>query len=242
MKKLVLPLIYLAAMSLLAGAALSQQPARDSNGYWTENFAFEKCEMLDQGRNRYFILEPGFELILKGTEDEDTVVLVITVLDETVEVDGIRTRVVEESESVNGDLIEVSRNYFAICKENNCVFYFGEDVDMYRGGKVTGHEGAWRAGKNGARAGLMMPGLALLGSSYYQEIAPRIAMDRAEIASVADSLQTPAGTFFNCLKTEETTPLEPNTREYKYYAPDIGLIKDGELLLVSYGIKGSEEQ
>jgi hypothetical protein len=60
-------------------------------------------------------------------------------------------------------------------------------------------------------------------------------MDRAEIVSIADSLRTPAGEFANCLKTEETTPLEVGAREFKYYAPQIGLIKDGSLLLVEYG-------
>ena len=39
------------------------------------------------------------------------------------------------------------------------------------------------------------------------------------------------------LKTKETTPLEPSAVELKYYAPGIGLIGDGELELVKYGIK-----
>src|SRR3984893_3086434 len=57
---------------------------------------------------------------------------------------------------------EVSRNYYAISKRTNSVSYFGEEVDMYKNGKVVSHEGAWLAGTGGARFGLMMPGLALL--------------------------------------------------------------------------------
>jgi hypothetical protein len=48
-------------------------------------------------------------------------------------------------------------------------------------------------------------------------------------------LKTPAGNFDHCLKTEETTPLEPRAREYKVYASGIGLIKDGDLLLIKHG-------
>ena len=40
-----------------------------------------------------------------------------------------------------GELYEVSRNYFAICKENNSVFYFGEDVNWYKNGNVANHTG-----------------------------------------------------------------------------------------------------
>lgn len=237
MKILMTLLPMLAITSLAANTASAKDSKGSDNDGWAVDFGLEKCKMLDQGSNMYFVLEPGFELVLKGTEDEDTVELIITVLDETVEVDGIRTRVVEERESVNGELVEISLNFFAICKENNSVFYYGEDVDIYKDGEVVGHEGAWRAGVDSARAGLMIPGSAVLGSGYYQEIAPGIAMDRARIVSVSDSLQTPAGKFVNCLKTEETNPLEPEDREFKYYAPEIGLIKDGDLLLVSYGFK-----
>jgi hypothetical protein len=37
------------------------------------------------------------------------------------------------------------------------------------------------------------------------------------------------------LKTDETTPLEPKNKEYKLYAPGIGLINEGGLLLIKYG-------
>ena len=47
-------------------------------------------------------------------------------------------------------------------------------------------------------------------------------------------LETGAGTFENVLRTEGTTPLEPNAKGLKYYAPGIGLIQDGPLKLVSF--------
>ena len=38
-------------------------------------------------------------------------------------------------------------------------------------GRIVSHEGAWRAGVDGAQPGLIMPGTFLLGSRYFQEIA-----------------------------------------------------------------------
>lgn len=202
---------------------------------WTEVFNLEKCSLSSTGRNDYFILEPGYKLTLEGVEDKDTIRLEVTVLDQTRMIGNVETRVVEERETVNGGLIEISRNYFAICKQTNSVFYFGEETDIYEKGEVVSHAGAWRADSGNARAGLMMPGIVLLGARYYQEIAPGVAMDRAEVVSTNESMATPAGTFESCLETEETTPLEPEEKEYKYYAPGIGLIKDEELLLTKYG-------
>ena len=152
--------------------------------------------------------------------------LTVTVLEETKKIAGIETRIVEERELVDGKEKEVSRNYFAICKRTNNVYYFGEDAG-----------GAWMHGEKGARFGLVMPGTPLIGARYYQEVAPGAAMDRAEIISLSETLETPAGKFEKVLKILETTPLEPKERAFKYYAPGIGKIFDADLKLVRYGKK-----
>jgi hypothetical protein len=210
--------------------ARSSQETGDRDD-WTTDFMIEKGELVPTGRNPYFILEPGFVLHLEGGGEH----LTITVLNETKMVDGVLTRVVEERETKNGELVEVSRNFFAISKRTNSVFYFGEEVDIYENGKVVKHEGAWLAGTDKAKFGLMTPGLPLLKARFYQEIAPGKAMDRAEIVSMHETISTPAGDFKNCLKVEETTPLEPDEKEHKYYAAGVGLVQEGSLKLVKYG-------
>jgi hypothetical protein len=198
---------------------------------WTSDFSADRDTLTSTGRNPYFILEPGYQLVL---EDEDEKV-VKTVLNETKVVDGVECRVVEERETKKGKLTEVSRNYFAISKRTNSVYYFGEDVDEHRDGKVVGHPGSWLAGKDGARFGLMMPGVPLLKGRYYHEVAPKVALDRAEIVALGVSVKTPAGEFKNCMKVEETTPLEPKTKDHKLYAPGVGLVQDGKLKLIKHG-------
>jgi hypothetical protein len=194
----------------------------------------ENCNFASAGKNDYFILEPGYQVILEGEEDGEKLQLVMAVLNETKIVDGVETRVVEEKETEGSNLIEVSRNYFAMCQPTNNAIYFGEDVDMYEDSKVVSHEGAWLAGQNGSKAGMIMPGKAEVGLKYYQEIAPGVAEDRAEIVSINDTLDTPAGTFSQVLKTEETNPLKPGEKEFKFYAPGIGLIQDEALKLVKH--------
>ena len=77
----------------------------------------------------------------------------ITVLEETEVVAGVTTRVVEEPEWVGGELVEVSRNYVVQAPDGS-VCYFGEAVDDYKGGELSGHGGAWRAGETGALPGI----------------------------------------------------------------------------------------
>ena len=205
---------------------------------WTEEFNIEDCTFSTTGNNTYFILEIGYQLTLEGVDEGDNVKLVITVLDETEWVGGYETRVVQENETVNGEVIEISRNFFAICEETKSVFYFGEDVDIYENGIVVlnGSEaGAWRAFEGDNRPGIIMPGLTLIGARYYQEIAPGVAMDRAEIIDNNATITIPFGTFEGCLIIRETTPVEPNALEYKYHAPGIGLIIDEVLELQQYG-------
>jgi hypothetical protein len=204
---------------------------------WSSDFSAEKEYLTSRGKNPYFILEPGYQLVLEGGSER----LVVSVLNETKIVDGVETRIVEERETKNEKVVEVSRNFFAISKRTSSVYYFGEEVDEYKDGKIAGHSGAWLSGEKGARFGLMMPGLPLLKARFYNEVAPKVAMDRAEIVGVSVTFKTPAGEFKNCLKIEETTPLEPGEKEHKHYAPGIGLVQDGSLKLVKYSAADSSE-
>jgi hypothetical protein len=226
------------ALIALAGCTGKSHSTIDTTGVsdgrrsdWLSDFQIAGRTLAATGKNPYFILEPGFQLVLEGRGQR----LTITVLNETKEVDGTLTRVVEEREEKSGQLVEVSRNYFAISPDTGDVFYFGEDVDMYEDGKITGHSGAWQAGQSNAKPGLITPGRLTVGMKYYQEQAPGKAMDRARVVSLTETRKTPAGTFTGCLKTEESSALSPREKEFKIYAPGIGLIQEEDLLLTRYG-------
>jgi uncharacterized membrane protein YkoI len=214
-----------------AATATTKKPAKAG---WKANLIGADKTFSSTGRNKFFILEPGYEQIFEGEEDGKATRLVITVLNETKTVDGVETRVIEEHESQDGKVVEISRNFFALGADTHHVYYFGEDVDIYKGGKVV-HEGAWHSGSDGAKYGIDMPADAAVGQKYYQERAPKVAMDRAEHVSTTEKIKTPAGSFQNCLKVKETSPLEPGVTEFKIYAPDVGLVSEGTLKLVKYG-------
>jgi hypothetical protein len=206
---------------------------------FTSSFRIRDCEFLARGVNPYFILEEERQLAYAGEDEE----LFITVLGQTrritLPIGGrlrtIRAAVVEEREFEEGELKEVSRNFFAICKKTNDVYYFGEEVDIYEDGEIVSHDGAWLAGQNGAQPGIIMPGTFLLGSRYYQEVAAGIALDRAEHVAEGLEVETEAGDFEGCVEVTESSPLEPGAESTKVYCPGVGLVIDNDLELVGIG-------
>jgi hypothetical protein len=220
--------IFSLMVVLSAGFALAADDG------WQDKFDVPKSNFVSTGKNDFCILTPGYVQTFEGVEDGKKGKLIITVTDQTEIVDGVETRVVEEREWSEGQLSEVSRNFFAVDRATNDIYYFGEAVDTYKDGKIAGHEGGWRSGKNGAHFGLFMPAKPVVGQKFYQEVAPGDAMDRAAVVSMSEKVTVPAGTFENCLKIEETSPLEPDSKEQKLYASGVGLLVDGGLKLVKY--------
>lgn len=223
-----LPLLLAGTTAWLQAAEL---PAKGA-GVYLSSFSLDPNDLATTGRNPYWILEPGYRIVLEGGGTR----VVITVLDDTKKVGPFTTRVVEEREWKDGKLVEVSRNYYAISRSTRDLYYFGEDVDIFKGGRILGHEGSWWAFEGENRPGLMMPGAPRPGMRYYQELAPGVAMDRAKILSLESRLNVTNGaTLEHCLETEESSALNPNERSTKVYAPGIGLVLDDEVSIVSHG-------
>ena len=61
-------------------------------------------------------------------------------------------------------------------------------------------------------------------------------LNRGEIVSLTETCKTSAGTFNNCMKVKGTSGTDAKTLECKYYAPQIGLVRDVELRLVQHGM------
>jgi hypothetical protein len=239
----------LAAFSAAAFASAPSIVAAQTDEF-TGDFRLEECRFRTKGDNPYFPLRPG-RLVYEGEEDGETERLEITITRdfERIWVPGlgsVKTRVLVERETVDDELREISRNFFAVCGGRNDVVYFGEDVDIFHpNGQIT-HEGAWRAGlpdaDGVAEPGIIMPGTFLLGSRYDQEIAEGIALDRAEHVEMGLLVETPAGTFRDCVRVVETTPLEPDSESEKVYCPGVGLVMDNDLTLIEYDFgRGGKE-
>jgi uncharacterized membrane protein YkoI len=216
-------------------AKVEPMEAEQDEKPFTSSFGEDDKDLVSTGSNTYFILEPGWFIELEKTEGGKKVTIIQTVLEDTKKIAGVECRAVEDKEMVDGQIKEVTRDYYAISKKTNNVYYFGEDVDVYKDGKVVNHEGAWLAGEKGNKYGLFMAAVPLVGARYYQEIAPGVAMDRGEVMSLTEKFECPAGKFENVLKVLETSEIEKGEHEMNYYAKGIGCIGDDGAKLVKYG-------
>lgn len=152
----------------------------------------------------------------------------ITVLNQTKVVDGVTTRVVEEYEQANGQLVEISKNYFAQAPDG-AVCYFGEDVDIYQNGQVVSHDGTWLAGGQN-KAGIIMPANPTQGMTFQIESAPGIAQETGTVAAVGTTVVTPSGTFTDTVYIQENNGTEIS---HKYYARGIGMVDDDGMKQIS---------
>jgi hypothetical protein len=177
--------------------------------------------------NPFAPFEVGQRLIIEGEEDGTPVRMEITVLDETQVVAGITTRVVEERDFEDDELIEIARN-FLVQAPDGTVCYYGEDVDIFEDGQVVSHRGQWRAGEGNNQPGIFMPAQPAVGQTFAIEGAPGIAENRAEIIAIGETITVQAGQFSTTLRLVERNPLDGGEGE-KVFAEDVGLIVEEDL-------------
>ena len=136
---------------------------------------------------------------------------------------GVTCIEVHDSVFTNGVLTEDTLDWFAQDRDGN-VWYFGENTHELEDGLITTIAGTFMGGVNGDKPGIIMKAHPAVGDFYRQEFSLNNAEDFAQTLSLNEVVTVRAGTFNHCLKSEETTPLEPDLLEDKFYAPRVGNI------------------
>ena len=170
--------------------------------------------------NRFFPLIPGSQWVYGSPSQTVTV----DVLGKSEPFGGVACTVVHDVVKHNGQTIQDTLDWFAQ-KTDGSVWYCGEQSEELLNGRVIDVGGSWRAGTDQARPGIIMQAAPHVGDTYRQEFALGDAEDAAMIRSIHGSATVPAAACADgCLVIREFTPLEPDAREDKYYAPNIGQI------------------
>ncbi|MFJ9390877.1 hypothetical protein ACIRON_18770 [Nocardioides sp. NPDC101246] len=175
--------------------------------------------------NPWFPLEPGTRWTDRETTEEgETVDVVVTATSVTREIaDGVTARVVRDTVTRDGDIIEDTLDWYAQDADGT-VWYLGEDTAEFEDGELTTQEGSFEAGVDGAQAGVIMPASPEVGMTYRQEFLEGEAEDHGEVLALGRRASVPAGEYDDLVKTADTTPLEPDVLEHKLYARGVGLV------------------
>jgi hypothetical protein len=158
----------------------------------------------------------------------------VHVTERTKRILGIAAVVVHDVVREGGRLVENTWDWYA---QDSCgnVWYLGEDTKEYEDGVVVSTEGSWEGGVNGAQPGVIVPADPQVGMTFRQESLPGEAEDRAEVLSLDEQAEVPAGHFVDVVLTKEFTPVSPDTLEYKLYAPGVGVV-------LALGVSGGSDR
>lgn len=198
------------------------------------DFAADFVDPLEIGStvapNRWFALVPGNRWLYEG--DGESIEVVVT--SDTKLIDGITCIVVIDTAMEDDVVVEITNDWYAQDVSGN-VWYCGEiaenfeefDGDDTSGPELVDIDGSWKAGRDNAEPGMLLPLDPQVGDVIRQEFAQTDAEDVIEILAI-DATETSPGASCDgdCLMTRDFTPLEPDVEEHKFYAPGIGLIAE----------------
>jgi hypothetical protein len=188
--------------------------------------------------NPYFPFTPGGMKVFTGVSDRQKITIVDLYREETrlFDVGGVDvdTRILQETEFEQGQLVEISQNYFAQA-DDGTVYYLGEVVDIYEDGEVVSHEGSWLVGgptepgdpaetANAAGPAVFMPADPEVGDTFKPEDVFPVADETVRVLSLNRRVTVPAGRFKNVLQVRETSPLSSG-HGTKWYAPGAGVVQ-----------------
>lgn len=202
---------------LPATSAMAGQKPKE----WAPNI--QPSQFVSSVTNPYFPLPAGRVLRYRGETKNGVETLEIEVTHRTKAIMGVSTTVVVETHRLDGQIEEISENWFAQDQAGN-VWYFGEHSQAFENGAPSGTPGSWEAGTGDAQPGIIMRAQPKVGDAYYQEFAPGVAQDQAQVLSTLRTVTVPFGTYSQVLVTKEWTALESSSVEHKSYAQGIGLI------------------
>jgi hypothetical protein len=176
--------------------------------------------------NPYFPLRPGTTYRHEGVKEGRRAVDVFTVTARAKEILGVTNVVVVDKLYVDGRLEEIAHDWYTQDRQGN-VWYFGETIKEFdRKGNQVPAKGAWQAGVDGARPGIVMPARPTVGVVFRPEYYMGKAEDRYRILDLSANVATPYGSFSNVLVMSEQTRLEPGVLGLKYHARGFGQIKE----------------
>jgi hypothetical protein len=173
--------------------------------------------------NPWFPLRPGTTFVYEGQTSNGLEHDEFAVTRNTRVIAGVTCVEVSDRVWTDGVLTEDTLDWFAQDRDGN-VWYFGENTHELEDGLISTIDGSFRAGVDGDKPGIVMKAHQVVGDFYRQEFSLANAEDFAEVAALNDSVTVPAGSYAHCLRTRETSPLEPDVLEDKLYAPGVGNI------------------
>jgi hypothetical protein len=161
--------------------------------------------------------------VLAGRVRGATMRVVRVVRAGTVRLNGVDAVAVDVRRSRAGRLVERSTEYYGQ-RADGAVLLLGRRVSAIRRGRVTGHPGQWIGGRDGARAGVVLPAAPAFGQRFLGWQAPGVGVQRTTVVATGRAIDTPAGRFRGCAQTRSRGRGGSGERGHAF-CPGVGLVR-----------------
>jgi len=179
--------------------------------------------------NPWVSLIPGRTLIYEKRTVDGVERVEVETRARTVEVAGVTCRETVARQTLDGVLVEETAEWFAQ-QNDGSVWCFGESTRRYETGFLAGTEGSWRAGIDGARPGILVPGAPTRVASFRRALALGCVEDVRRVVATGARVSVTAGNFGSAIHVEEWDPLEPLELLIEILVPGLGLVAEVDLL------------
>lgn len=190
--------------------------------------------------NRYTPFSPGRLRVLSGKDVDGVTKVVVDLF-----LAGTRTflwndsevtcRILETLDFDGGRLDGVSKMYLAQA-DDGTVYFFGEITTTYVNADTVVHHGSWLVGGSTlssdppfpewrADPTVFMLAQPDLGDDFKREDISPFLDETNEITGVGLDVTVPGGEFEDVIHVTETSEVETDKRDFKWYAPGVGMIK-----------------
>ena len=194
--------------------------------------------------NPYFPLDVGKHWEYRSATQVD----VVDVVNEIKLIAGVKCIVVRDQVFEDGFIHEATDDWYASAKDGS-VWYFGEetkDYETFKGDnpvrpELVNIDGSFKAGREGAKPGIIALAAPHVGDSYLEEFSLGNAEDVTEILSTTyafghdaeldENVPVELASRFctgNCVVTKNYSLLEPGLFARKYFARGVGTILEVE--------------
>lgn len=200
-------LLLAAALTLLSGCgtASSPSPPAGVDELTVPTPSPDAADFVADVDNPWFPLEPGRSWVYAVTDADGAHRLRVSV-EPGPEIAGVPT-----TARVSTEPSGVVTDWFAQDERGN-VWWFGR-------------EGSWRAGTDGAEAGIAMLARPRIGDGYRLAYDEGVVEDTARVVALDETATVAAGSYDDLLLVEQHSALDPGTSAELSYARGVGMVE-----------------
>jgi hypothetical protein len=229
------PLVALTVGSaVLTGCGASPAPLGPAgvDGLTIPTSSPDPTDFDGSARNVWFPLDPGTRWTYRQYTPYGNRVVLATVLPGQRPIDGVQTTAVRWQVRAQGEDRTAMTRWYAVDDAGN-VWWFGQVVVPHGPPLDRLAPRSWRAGRDGAEAGLILTATPREGDGYLNAQQPRVVQRRSTVVSLTGTVATTRRTFRHTVVTRDLSSLAPLHTVQTYFGRGLGMVAQEDTTSIS---------